>query len=199
MFQSSAILATLMKYRYIALFPLACLEGPVLALAVGFMVYLGYFSFIPAYFVMMLGDFGPDSLYYAIGRFGNKNNLTKKYDTKSKLISQHFEYLDRAWHKHTLKTMFVSKLAYGLSIPLLITSGMSQIPYRKFIWQALIATLFQYGLLMLVGFYLGQSYQLAIPYVKDVGIIIAIIAVLFVVAYFLFQKRMKNKVVKFEE
>ena len=194
MFHPSAIIPT-----YLALFPIACLEGPIVALAVGFLVHLGYFSFIPAYLVMMLGDFGPDSLYYAIGRFGNKEKLIKRYDTKSKLISRHFDYLERVWHKHTLKTMFVSKLAYGLSIPLLVTSGLVRLSYWKFVWQALIVTMFQYGLLMVVGYYLGQSYELAIPYVKNVGIIIAVAAVVVIIMYFLFQKRMKNKVIKFEE
>ena len=95
--------------------------------------------------------------------------------------------------------MFVSKLAYGLSIPLLVTSGLVRLSYWKFVWQALIVTMFQYGLLMVVGYYLGQSYELAIPYVKNVGIIIAVAAVVVIIMYFLFQKRMKNKVIKFEE
>ena len=145
---------------------------------------------------MILGDFLPDSLYYYIGRFSNKEKLIAKYDTKSKLISRHLGHLEHLWHNHTLKTMFVSKLAYGLSIPLLVTAGLVHLRYRKFVWQALIVTLFQYGLLMIVGYYLGQSYERAIPYVKDIGIIIAVIAILFVVIYFLVQRYIKNKLIK---
>ena len=196
MSQSSSIIKFLMSYRYLALFPLACLEGPIVALAVGFLVHLGYFMFIPAYFVMILGDFVPDSLYYAIGRFGNKEKLVLKYDTKSKLISRNFGYLERVWHKHTLKTMFVSKLAYAFSIPLLVTAGLVRLPYRKFVWQALIVTLFQYGVLMTVGYLLGKSYEVAVPYVKGVAIIIAVIAIVFVAGYFMLQKYIKNKVVE---
>jgi len=77
MFQTSIIFNFLLQYRYLALFPLACIEGPILALVVGFMVHLGYFSFIPAYFIMVLGDFVPDSVYYFIGRFGDKEKLIK--------------------------------------------------------------------------------------------------------------------------
>ncbi len=197
--QSQIILKYLSAYGYIALVPLAMLEGPIIALVAGFMVYLGVFSFIPAYLIMLLGDFVPDSAYYAIGYYGKKDKLITKYDTKSKLISRHFGYIEKLWHGHTMKTMFVSKLAYGFSIPLLVTAGLVRLPYKKFIWQALIVTLFQYGLLMTIGYFLGQSYMSAAPYVKNIEIIIAVVAVLVIVLYFLIQRYFGKKISKIEE
>ncbi len=192
------ILAYLLAYKYLALLPLALLEGPIIALVVGFFVYMGYLSAIPAYLVMIMGDFFPDSLYYAIGRYGKKEVLIRKYDTKSKLISRHFPFLEKIWGEHTMKTMFVSKLAYGFSIPLLISAGLVRVPYWKFVWQALVVTLFQYGLLMFIGFALGHSYLTAIPYIKDVGVIIAVIAVLIIIGYFMVQRYMRKKIIKME-
>ena len=196
MSETSSILKFIISYRYAALFPLACIEGPIVALAVGFLVHLGYLSFVPAFLVLLLGDFIPDSIYYYIGRFGNKEKLLKKYDTKSKLISRHFSYLERIWQKNTWKTMFVCKLAYGLSTPLLILAGLVRVSYFNFIYRSVVVTILNYGLLMLLGYYLGESYGKAIPYVKDVGIIIAIIAIIFTITYFLVQKYITNKVVE---
>lgn len=188
------LLALLTHYKYLVIFPLACIEGPIVALVVGFMSHLGYISILPAFFVMLLGDFFPDSIYYYIGRLSNKEKLLSKYDTKTKLISRHFVYLDRVWHKHTWKTMFVCKLAYGLSTPLLILAGLVRLPYWKFIYRSLTVTVLNYGLLVLLGYYLGQSYEKAIPYVKNIGIIIAIVAIVFVFIYFLIQRYIKNKI-----
>ena len=196
MFQSSAALGILIKYRYLALFPLACIEGPIIALAVGFMIHLGYLSFIPDFLILILGDFIPDSIYYFIGNLNNKEKIFNKYDTKSKLISKNFKHIEGMWQNHSLKTMLVCKLAYGLSTPLLILAGLTRISYFKFIWQSVTVTIFNYGILMLLGYFLGKSYQTAIPYVKDIGVIIAVTAIIFFVIYFSFQKYMTNKIIE---
>ena len=75
---SSVALHLLMTYRYLILFPLAAVEGPIVALLVGFLISLGYFQFFPAFGIMILGDLIPDSFYYYLGRFGNKKNLIEK-------------------------------------------------------------------------------------------------------------------------
>lgn len=195
MINPSLILNFIVTYRYWALLPLAILEGPIIALLVGFMVHLGFFSILPAYIMLILGDFIPDSIYYFIGRFGNKNKIIKKYGSKSELLTRHLDHLEKIWHQNSLKTMFISKLAFGFSIPLLITAGMVHLPYKKFLWQALVVTIFQYGILMAVGYYLGQSYKLAIPYIKYAGFIFAGIIILLISGYFLFKIYIKNKII----
>src|SRR4051812_19585297 len=97
MFQPSSLIGILIKYRYVALFPLAVIEGLIVALAVGFMVRLGYFSFIPAYGVMILGDFIPDSLYYAIGRYGNRTQTMERHLQKIKTLSRNIVFLGKMW------------------------------------------------------------------------------------------------------
>src|SRR5258708_4268822 len=190
MLKPATALNFLLSYKYAALLPLACLEGPMVALAVGFLTRLGYFSFLPAFLIMILGDFIPDSIYYAIGHLGNKQSLTSKYDTKSNIISRHLALISKMWFEHPIKTMFVSKLAYGFSIPLLVTAGLAHMPYRKFIWHALHVTIFQYGLIMTLGYYLGQSYMAAGNYIKYAEVSIGVLAAAFVIMYFILQRYM---------
>jgi membrane protein DedA with SNARE-associated domain len=198
-FQLPALLGIILKYRYVALFPLACLEGPILALLIGFLVHQGYFSFIPALFIMILGDFIPDSIYYLIGRFSNKEKLIKKYKNSSPLIFGHLLFLENMWQKHPLKTMFISKLAYGLSTPLLISSGIVKMPYKKFILQAFIVTIAQYGIIMTIGYSLSSSYLSATGYIKNIGIFIAIAIVIFIIIYTLMQKYVKKQIIILEK
>ncbi|MEI6660069.1 MAG: DedA family protein [bacterium] len=197
--QAHSILEFLINYRYVALLPLAILEGPILSLAVGFLAHLGYFNFALALGVMILGDFIPDTAYYFIGYWGDKDVLIRKYDTQSKIVSKSIGHFEKFWTEHPVKTMFISKLAYGLSTFLLITAGIARMSYRKFFTQAFIVTIFQYGTLMVVGYYLGQSYESAAPYVKNTGIIVSAVAVVFLVGYFLLQKYMRNKIINMEE
>lgn len=187
-----------MKYRYAALFPLSALEGPIISLLVGFLVHLGYLSFLPAYAILILGDVIPDSVYYYIGRLGDHKKITEKYGPKLKGVAASFEIIERLWRDHPRKTMFFSKLAYGLSIPFLLSAGLVKMTFAKFLEYTIPATLFQYGLLMVVGYYLGKSFEAAIKYIKYGGILIALLVVVFIVVYIFMLKYARKKIVEME-
>ncbi len=199
MFQSQTILSLLFSYRYALLFPLACLEGPLVAILVGFFVHLGYLSFFPAYVLLILGDFFPDTFYYYIGRFGNKTKIIQKYSSRSTILSSNFERIEKLWHTHPMKTMFFSKLAYGLSIPLLISAGLAHMVYRKFISYALLVTIFQYGVFMILGYYFGQSYKLIASYAKTTGIIIALAGIVFIILFLLVKRYANKQIIQMEK
>jgi membrane protein DedA with SNARE-associated domain len=189
----------LTKYGYFILFPLAAIEGPIVSLVVGFLIYLGYFQFLPAYALLILGDLIPDTAYYYLGRFGNKEKLIEKYGARYDFISGNFKLVEKLWQKHGRKTMFLGKLAYGLSVPFLISAGLIKMPFRKFISYTFPVTLFQYGVLMTIGYALGNSYQIAEQYIQDVYVIIAAILILFVVCYIFLMKYARGQIEKMEQ
>ena len=180
------------KYGYLILFPLVVLEGPIIALVAGFFVYLGYFQPFPAFGVLLLGDLIPDTIYYYIGRFGNKTKIAKKYGPR--LIP-----MEKLLRNHGRKTMFFGKLAYGLSAPFLISAGLVKMPFKKFISYAFPITIFQYALIMAIGYYLGSSYNLATKYIESAGIIIAVILVVLTIGYVFFIKCVRLKIKKMEK
>ncbi len=192
------MLALLIKYRYAALFPLAALEGPVVSLIAGFLVHLGYIAFIPAYAILILGDVIPDSVYFYIGRLGDHKKIAEKYGPKLKGIAASFEVVEKLWRDHPRKTMFFSKLAYGLSIPFLLSAGLVKMSFGKFMEYTMPATLFQYGFLMLVGYYLGKSFELAVKYVKYGGILIAAVLAVFVIVYIVMLRYARKKIIDME-
>ncbi len=188
------MLALLITYRYLILFPLACFEGPLVALAVGFMIHLGYLEFIPAYLLLICGDLIPDTVYYYLGRFGNKQTVLTKYIARSGFVGRNAEVIKKLWQDHPGKTMFLSKLAYGLSTPFLVSAGFFKMPFKKFITYALPVTLSQYAVLLAVGYYLGQSYELAAKYFQYAGLVVAGILVVFVIGYILFVQYARKKI-----
>ena len=197
--QPQDIINLLIQYRYLVLFPLAAIEGPIIALFAGFFVYLGYFQFVPAFLILILGDLIPDTIYYFIGRFGNKKRLIEKYSARSNLVSRNFNLIEKLWRDHGRKTMFFSKLAYGLSTPFLISAGLVNMPWKTFISYTLPITMIQYAAIMIIGFYLGHSYKLALSYIKDAGFFVAAALIIFVAGYIVLQRYAYRAIVKMEE
>ncbi len=189
----------IIKYKYAALFPLAAIEGPVISLIIGFSIKLGYLSFLPSYIILIFGDLIPDLTYYYIGRFGNEKNLVEKYAKKSKFIKNNFEVINKLWHYHGVKTMFFSKLAYGLSTPFLISAGLVKMPVKRFIKYALPVTLLQYAVIMSIGYMLGSSYQAAEKYIKYTGLTIAGIIIVLIVGYVFLTRYIGKKVLHLDK
>ncbi len=182
----------LTKYGYFILFPLAVIEGPVVSLLVGFLMYLGYFQFFPALAILVLGDIVPDIFYYYIGRFGNGKKLIEKYGT-------HLNLIEKLWQEHGKKTMFFSKIAYGLSTPLLISAGLVKMPLRRFVSYTIPISITLYTVIIIIGYYLGSSYQLAAKYINYAEIIIAIFFVIFIAAYVFSAKYARRQIEKMEK
>lgn len=175
-------------YKYLLLFLAALVEGPVVAFAAGFMTHLGYFSFWPAYIALILRDVVSDTGYYYIGRFGNQKSLIEKYGKYFKISEAHMNSLSNVWDKHAKKTMFFGKLAYGLSIPIIVSAGLAKMPLKKFWAYATSVTLIQYTILMIAGYYLGASYGYVTGYFKYFGLFIAASIVLVGLSLYGFNK-----------
>jgi membrane protein DedA with SNARE-associated domain len=187
---------------YIILFPLALFEGPVLALFVGFLVRFGYLEIFAAYFIMVAGDFFPDSLYYYIGRLAHTKGwiekLAKKFTSKNSTIVENRAVIDNLWKNHGKKMMLFSKQAYGLSTVLLISAGTANMSYRRFLKYAFPITLAQYIVFIGLGYLLGYSYAIAGPYITYMRWLLAAVAIGFIVAYIFIQKRVRKNFMKME-
>lgn len=188
----------IIKYKYLVLFPAAFFEGPIVAFFAGLLASLGYLNIPIAYGILLLGDFVPDTIYYFIGRYGENKNFIHKYGSKFGLTTERFNFIKKIWHTHGFKTMFISKLAYGMSTGFLIAAGLAKIPVKKFYKYTIPVTVIEYGLLMILGYYFGNSYSLVSNYVKGTQIAFAIFTILFIVGYCFFVRYMKRQLIKEE-
>ena len=192
------ILQLIAEYRYWILFPLACFEGPITGFVVGTLVALGEFDGIAAYSLMILGDVLPDVSYYFLGRYGEERTLVKKALNSIGVSDKHFGVIRDLWHKHTGKTMFFSKLAYGLSTPFLMSAGFVQLGFKKFLVYALPVTLLQYSILMALGYYFGAAYYNTFRHsFNGIGIVLAAMVLVWL-AYTIFTRFMRKKLMQTE-
>lgn len=196
---AGSITHLIIEYRYWILFPLACFEGPLIAFVVGTLVALGYFNVFFAYLLLVLGDVIPDTGYYLLGRYGEKGTLTRKYLSKMGVTEDHFDVVRNLWNAHTGKTMFFSKLAYGLSTPFLISAGLIGMKLKTFLRYALPVTFAQYAILLALGYFFGASYYETITQsFNGIGLIIVAVVVV-AVAYYFFTKFMRSKLLTIEK
>src|ERR1700693_5824376 len=64
------ILHLLAHYKYFILFPLAIVEGPILAVIAGFLCIRGFLNPFIVFPVIVIGDIMGDTLCYSLGRWG---------------------------------------------------------------------------------------------------------------------------------
>lgn len=194
-----AVLILLLKYKYWILFPLAAIEGPVVSILVGFLVYSGIFSFWPAFIILLFGDIVPDTIYFYIGYFSDRSKFIQKHFLQSEFFVNNFSVIRKLWNKHPNKTMIFGKLAYGMAIPFLISAGMVKMSYKKFISYTIPITMFQYGVIMFIGYYLGSSYERGIKYIDYAYFLLAFFVIIFIIFYILLAKYAQRKIISMEK
>ena len=179
----STVVELIIAYRYLILFPLAAIEGPVISIIVGFLSSLGYFNPFVAFVILVLGDIVPDGAYYFFGLWGRNRSFIERYGKKFGLTPERFGVIEHLWEKHPGKTMWTSKLAYGLSTAFLISAGLAKLPLKKFYAEAVPVTLGQYAILMVVGCFFGSSYAAISTTFSGIEAVIAAVVIAGILYY----------------
>jgi membrane protein DedA with SNARE-associated domain len=162
-------------YAYLVLVALAIVEGPFLSIACGVAAALGYLNPFIAYGILIFGDVVPDVMYYWIGRYGATLPWVRRAASKTRLIREHFLPLERLWKTRLLTTMTLAKLSYGIAPPLIVTAGLSGVPFGPFVRDSIIVSSIYLGLLALVGYGFARAYGYvdlatgAAPYIIGAG------------------------------
>ena len=190
-----AIIAFLEQYRYLALFPIAAFEGPIVSFVAGSLIPLGYFNFFLLYITLIFADIIPDVTYYFLGRFGKKKQLVERLGSKVGVTPERFGLLNELWHTHSAKAMMITKFAYGLSTPLLIIAGLVHLPFRRFVLLSALFSMLQYGVLIGLGYFFGSYFTQVSDTLTRVQLIVAAVAVVGV-AYYFFTKSMRAQFFK---
>ncbi len=110
----ATVIALLEQYRYIILFPIACIEGPMVAFLAGSLAALGYFNIFVLLPVLVLADVGPDIAYYFAGRYGGGSGKIARAMGRIGLTPERLEVVRDLWHRHPMQAMLITKFSYGL-------------------------------------------------------------------------------------
>jgi membrane protein DedA with SNARE-associated domain len=152
------LLQLIVEYRYWILLPLSFLEGPLVAFVAGTLASAGYFN-IFALAVFFLGrDVTVDLVCYFVGYLGGQALWVQRLLARLGVGEQELDDVRALWHTHPGKTMFLSKLSYGVAGGFMIIAGLVRMPRRTFLGYGSLIAVLHYGLLLVAGYFFGTAF-----------------------------------------
>ncbi len=116
----NALIQFFIQYKYIALFPVAILEGPIVSVLCGFLISTKALSFFPTFVVVFLGDVVSDTFFYMAGKGG------RKFVHYVKISDERLYKIEKQYEQSPWKTMIIAKISYGLGAVFMAASGMGK-------------------------------------------------------------------------
>ena len=186
------LIALLTEYKYFILFPLAIVEGPILAVIAGFLCTMGLLNPLIVFPVIVLGDVIGDSCCYILGRFAGFSWFKKLDKLVTPDILEKTERFRVFFLDHPVRSISLSKITLGIGVAGIFVAGRLKIPYRRFIAICLLASSVQYIVYLSVGFLFGNAYLQInhyLNYLASILILAAIAVLLFISVKKLIPKR----------
>ncbi|HUO56052.1 MAG TPA: hypothetical protein VMU27_01280 [Candidatus Paceibacterota bacterium] len=184
----------ILVYRYLIIVPLSFIEGPIVAFIAGALALLGYFNPYGMFAFLIARDVIVDNTMYSIGRFGGQTRFAQAVLKKIRFTDNYLADVRKLWDEHPLRTMFFSKLSYGLSASFLIVAGIVEMPFSIFFRYGVIVALLQYGLLFVLGYFVGNSFTSFGNALNNILFALGIIS-LFIIIYYIFAHMMSSKLI----
>jgi membrane protein DedA with SNARE-associated domain len=153
----SGILHLIIEYRYLILVPLSFVEGPIVAFFAGTLASLGYFNIYVLGIFFLVRDILVDLGCYFLGRYLGKKEFVHRFLHRIHINEEDIENTRKLWHVHPGKTMFFSKLSYGVAAGFIIVAGMVEMPLKRFLFWGFCVAVMHYGVLLVIGYFFGVS------------------------------------------
>ncbi len=171
------------QYKYIVLFPVVVIEGPIISIVSGFLVSLHHLNLYITYIVLVIGDFLGDALYFLAGRTGRMRLIPhgKKNDSRLKKLERHFQ-------RNAGRTLLIAKFTYFFGAITIVAAALAKTPFKKFLFYSFIGTAIKTALLMVIGYYFGSAYEKIAHYLGDVTLLFLILICFGVLAFFISKK-----------
>ena len=185
----ASVFAWVSAHSYFFIFLIMCVEGPITTAAAGFAAALGLFNPWIILTISILGDVVPDSIYYAIGYFGNTaavNRFGKILDG-SKIAKERLAKVEKLLHENFGKAMLVFKLTPLLAPLGFVATGSFKAPFGRFLKIIFLVTLVKSIIFLSLGYFFGQLYDIE-TYIHYAGIFIPVAFLLGVGAYLAYKK-----------
>ncbi len=191
LFNLNTIIVWLFHYRYVVLFPLVVIEGPIVTIIAGFLSSIRQMNFFLAYTLVVIADVAADSLYYALGHWGRKKFI-ERWGRYIGLHLKHVERIERHFNLHTGKTLIIGKLSHVVGAPILVAAGLANVPFKNFLTFDFLATLPKSLVLLIVGFYFGKAYVKMNSIINYAGLAGSALFIIFILLYVIMIKAVKK-------
>jgi membrane protein DedA with SNARE-associated domain len=158
----------LLEHRYLILFAVAIFDGTWSVLAAGVLAATGFFDVRPAVAILIVSETIGGYLWYAIGRFGGARSLDwllRKRPSAAAVLERVRARTERA----TGIVLFIVKVTYSVTVPVLILIGTLRYDLRKFSAINIAGSVIWASMVFGLGYLAGDRARAFVPVLKDVG------------------------------
>jgi len=195
----NAVIQLILEYRYWILIPLSFVEGPIVAFFAGTLAAGGYFNIYALAVFFLVRDIAVDGACYYLGHFGGKRPFIQRLLARMGVTQDHLADVSALWNKHPGKTMFFSKLSYGVAAGFIVVAGMVNMPVRAFFAYGAFIAVMHYGVLLLVGYFFGATLGAEFAVILERAPYVIGAAGVFFIGYYFFKKYLRTRLDKMEK
>jgi len=181
---TNSIVNLLYEHRYIFAFLGALFEGTFIMLLSGVLYKFGYFNFSGLLTVLLSGYFLNGLMWYLIGRAGGYKILDK-WGKRMHLTRRLIEKIEHYFKKHSIKTIFLTRITYGFSMYVLMIAGSLKMKWKKILPITFLAAIIWVFVMMSLGYVFGLGYSAVgrITTTIAFGLTIVIFAIIAVISF----------------
>jgi len=145
--------------KYLLVFILCIVEGPVVMITSGFLYKLGQFDILPLYVTLMAGDFVADIGWYAVGRYG-AGPVVKRFGKFLNITPEIILKIEKRFKAYQNKILFISKITmgFGFALATLIVAGILRVDFKKYALLNAVGGFIWTAILLAVGYFFGNAY-----------------------------------------
>lgn len=180
------------NYKYLIVFPLTIIEGPIISVISGFLVYLGVMDFWGVLVVLVIADVLGDCMYHTIGRYSLRFEWARKLVGFFGYSSKSEAFLEEHFKKHKFKTFLFAKYAHGVGAVIQIASGIAKVNFVYFVFFSLFSTIPKILILVSIGFYAGSSIAKIDGILSTVALIVFSSFALLIIGYVALNRHVKS-------
>ncbi|MDQ6814466.1 MAG: VTT domain-containing protein [Bacteroidota bacterium] len=184
------IIHLLTQYKYYILFPLAIVEGPIIAVIAGFLCNNGFMNPLIVYPIIVAGDIVGDSGCYLLGRLGVPSFI-KRIARWFGVTDEKIKRVRVLFNTNPNKIVGLSKIILGVGVAGIYLAGNSRVPFTRFLLICLVVSALQYVFYLGLGLLFGSAYLHINQYLNNFAAIN--ITIVLAIILFLLIKYLKNK------
>ena len=144
--------------------------GETIVVAAAFLGSRGDLSLAGVWLASVLGTLVGSNISYVIGRRGGRDALTRWSD-RFRIPLMRIEAAEEYFYNHGSKTVFLARFAAGVKNFVPMIAGASHMGLFWFELFSLLGAIAQTTLMVAIGYFVGENFDLALKIASQVGIV----------------------------
>jgi len=168
--------------RYIFLFIGSATEGFNVLLLGGFLLSINALEFYKIIPLFLIGGIINGYLWYFLGYFAGSKPLDKwvRKGEKGKAV---LAQVEKYFNRYSGRALILTRLTIALTVATLIMAGSIKYNFKKFSLYNFIGAIGWLAITLGVGYFLGEGYKFIFVYIKNLTLVVIIIASLVLLIY----------------